>query len=149
VCECVCVCVCVRACACACACVRVCVRVRVRVCVRVCVCVCVRVRALFRLNNSQHQQPLPPTTQVLKLMVGDNLKDVQLQQIVDKTIVYADKDGDGMVSFEEFCAVREHIPPLQKLCSARPRAIELPLAHALLSFGSGLVMCGCVSQSGL
>ena len=44
--------------------------------------------------------------QVLKLMVGDNLKDVQLQQIVDKTIIYADKDGDGMVSFEEFCGVR-------------------------------------------
>jgi hypothetical protein len=47
-----------------------------------------------------------PVPQVLKLMVGDNLKDVQLQQIVDKTIIYADKDGDGMVSFEEFCNVR-------------------------------------------
>ena len=43
--------------------------------------------------------------QVLKLMVGNNLKDTQLQQIVDKTIIYADKDGDGRVSFEEFCAV--------------------------------------------
>ncbi|EGD74155.1 calcineurin B [Salpingoeca rosetta] len=43
--------------------------------------------------------------QVLKLMVGNNLKDSQLQQIVDKTIIYADKDGDGRVSFEEFCAV--------------------------------------------
>eukprot|EP00049_Salpingoeca_infusionum_P014096 m.262675 g.262675 ORF g.262675 m.262675 type:complete len:203 (+) comp15595_c0_seq7:3451-4059(+) len=43
--------------------------------------------------------------QVLKLMVGSNLKDAQLQQIVDKTIIYADKDGDGKVSFEEFCAV--------------------------------------------
>merc|ERR1711899_631500 len=32
---------------------------------------------------------------VLKIMVGNNLKDTQLQQIVDKTIVYADKDGDG------------------------------------------------------
>lgn len=42
---------------------------------------------------------------VLKLMVGNNLKDSQLQQIVDKTIIYADKDGDGKVSFEEFCAV--------------------------------------------
>ena len=43
--------------------------------------------------------------QVLKLMVGDNLQDQQLQQIVDKSIMYADKDGDGKVSFEEFCAV--------------------------------------------
>jgi serine/threonine-protein phosphatase 2B regulatory subunit len=39
---------------------------------------------------------------VLKMMVGSNLKDVQLQQIVDKTIMEADKDGDGKISFEEF-----------------------------------------------
>ncbi|TRY83065.1 hypothetical protein DNTS_004474 [Danionella cerebrum] len=41
----------------------------------------------------------------LKMMVGNNLKDTQLQQIVDKTIINADKDGDGRISFEEFCAV--------------------------------------------
>jgi serine/threonine-protein phosphatase 2B regulatory subunit len=40
---------------------------------------------------------------VLKMMVGNNLKDHQLQQIVDKTIMEADKDGDGRLSFEEFC----------------------------------------------
>jgi len=39
---------------------------------------------------------------VLKMMVGSNLKDAQLQQIVDKTIMEADKDGDGKLSFEEF-----------------------------------------------
>lgn len=39
---------------------------------------------------------------VLKMMVGNNLKDNQLQQIVDKTIMEADKDGDGKISFEEF-----------------------------------------------
>ena len=43
--------------------------------------------------------------QVLKMMVGNNLKDGQLQQIVDKTIIYSDKDGDGRISYEEFCAV--------------------------------------------
>ncbi|XP_034446558.1 calcineurin subunit B type 1b [Hippoglossus hippoglossus] len=43
--------------------------------------------------------------QVLKMMVGNNLKDTQLQQIVDKTIVNADKDADGRISFEEFCTV--------------------------------------------
>lgn len=39
---------------------------------------------------------------VLKMMVGSNLKDQQLQQIVDKTIMEADLDGDGKISFEEF-----------------------------------------------
>lgn len=43
--------------------------------------------------------------QVLKMMVGNNLKETQLQQIVDKTIIHADTDGDGKISFEEFCAV--------------------------------------------
>lgn len=45
---------------------------------------------------------------VLKMMVGSNLKDQQLQQIVDKTIVGADKDGDGKISFEEFKAMVEN-----------------------------------------
>eukprot|EP00741_Cyanophora_paradoxa_P009416 tig00000144_g9120.t1 len=44
---------------------------------------------------------------VLKLMVGNNLNDVQLQQIVDKTIIEADKDRDGMLSFEEFKSIIE------------------------------------------
>jgi serine/threonine-protein phosphatase 2B regulatory subunit len=44
---------------------------------------------------------------VLKMMVGNNLKDQQLQQIVDKTIMEADKDGDGHISFEEFCSFVE------------------------------------------
>jgi serine/threonine-protein phosphatase 2B regulatory subunit len=39
---------------------------------------------------------------VMRMMVGTNLKDTELQQIVDKTILEADKDGDGKVSFEEF-----------------------------------------------
>ncbi|KAF9974373.1 Calcineurin subunit B [Actinomortierella ambigua] len=45
---------------------------------------------------------------VLKMMVGSNLKDNQLQQIVDKTIMEADKDMDGKISFEEFCGVVEN-----------------------------------------
>lgn len=39
------------------------------------------------------------------MMVGNNLKDSQLQQIVDKTILFHDKDGDGKISFQEFCDV--------------------------------------------
>ena len=45
---------------------------------------------------------------VLKMMVGNNLKDNQLQQIVDKTIMEADKDGDGRISFEEFTRMVEN-----------------------------------------
>lgn len=39
---------------------------------------------------------------VMKMMVGKNLQDDELQQIVDKTIMEADQDGDGMLDFEEF-----------------------------------------------
>ncbi|KAI5293440.1 Calcineurin subunit B [Ascosphaera acerosa] len=45
---------------------------------------------------------------VLKMMVGNNLKDMQLQQIVDKTIMEADMDGDGKISFEEFTRMVEN-----------------------------------------
>uniref|UniRef100_A0A914RCN4 EF-hand domain-containing protein n=1 Tax=Parascaris equorum TaxID=6256 RepID=A0A914RCN4_PAREQ len=49
---------------------------------------------------------------VLKMMVGNNLKDTQLQQIVDKTILFHDKDGDGKISFDEFCDVSlRHVHP--------------------------------------
>jgi serine/threonine-protein phosphatase 2B regulatory subunit len=45
---------------------------------------------------------------VLKMMVGSNLKDQQLQQIVDKTIMEADLDKDGKISFEEFAKMVEN-----------------------------------------
>lgn len=38
----------------------------------------------------------------LKIMSGDHLEDLHLQQIVDKTIRDADEDGDGRISFDEF-----------------------------------------------
>jgi hypothetical protein len=52
------------------------------------------------------------------------LKDQQLQQIVDKTIMEADRDGDGKLSFEEFAlmvsnTVRSLLLPL------RPFSIHL------------------------
>ncbi|XP_049870452.1 calcineurin subunit B type 1-like [Pectinophora gossypiella] len=43
--------------------------------------------------------------QVLKLMVGQHMKDSKLQQVIDKTFLLADKDEDGKISFEEFCNV--------------------------------------------
>lgn len=39
---------------------------------------------------------------VLKMMIGSNLNDVQLQQLVDRTMIKADTDGDGKLSFDEF-----------------------------------------------
>ena len=42
---------------------------------------------------------------VLKMMVGNNLNDVQLQQLVDRTIIKADEDLDGKISFAEFVKV--------------------------------------------
>lgn len=43
---------------------------------------------------------------VLKMMVGNNLKDQQLQQIVDKTIMEADKDGCVSDSGKQGCFQR-------------------------------------------
>ncbi|CAJ0605077.1 unnamed protein product [Cylicocyclus nassatus] len=40
--------------------------------------------------------------QVLKMMFGNNLKDLQLQQIVDKTIFFHDNQGDARILFQEF-----------------------------------------------
>eukprot|EP01134_Creolimax_fragrantissima_P002807 CFRG2807T1 len=52
---------------------------------------------------------------VLKMMVGSNLQDTQLQQIVDKTIMYSDQNGDGKISFEEFCQVIAHTEVEEKM----------------------------------
>jgi serine/threonine-protein phosphatase 2B regulatory subunit len=37
------------------------------------------------------------------MLVGDNLKDIQVQQLADRTMLAADIDKDGKISFEEFC----------------------------------------------
>ena len=42
---------------------------------------------------------------ILKIMVGDNLNDTQLQQLVDRTILQSDKDKDGKLSPAEFQSV--------------------------------------------
>eukprot|EP00923_Selenidium_pygospionis_P058251 GHVN01102243.1.p1 GENE.GHVN01102243.1~~GHVN01102243.1.p1 ORF type:complete len:178 (+),score=25.65 GHVN01102243.1:436-969(+) len=52
---------------------------------------------------------------VMKMMVGANLNDTQLQQLVDRTIVQADKDGDGLISYEEFIEMVDHIGIAEKL----------------------------------
>ncbi|KAK7208371.1 hypothetical protein BZA70DRAFT_273552 [Myxozyma melibiosi] len=52
---------------------------------------------------------------VMKMMVGNNLKDQQLQQIVDKTIMEADKDGDGKISYREFVDMVANTDIAQKM----------------------------------
>jgi serine/threonine-protein phosphatase 2B regulatory subunit len=39
----------------------------------------------------------------LKMLVGENLTDIQIQQLADRTLIAADKDQDGKISYEEFC----------------------------------------------
>jgi hypothetical protein len=46
---------------------------------------------------------------VLKMMTGDNLTDVQLQQIVNRTILYLDKNNDGKIGLEEFTQGKKNI----------------------------------------
>jgi serine/threonine-protein phosphatase 2B regulatory subunit len=36
------------------------------------------------------------------MLVGDNLTDIQIQQLADRTIIAADKDLDGKISYDEF-----------------------------------------------
>ena len=52
---------------------------------------------------------------VLKMMVGNNLNDVQLQQLVDRTIIKADKDLDGKISFDEFTEMVKDLDVIDKL----------------------------------
>ena len=52
---------------------------------------------------------------VLKMMVGNNLNDVQLQQLVDRTIIKADKDCDGKISFDEFTDMVKDLDVIDKL----------------------------------
>lgn len=48
----------------------------------------------------------PSTSQVLRLMVGVQVTEEQLESITDRTVQEADEDGDGAVSFMEFSKVR-------------------------------------------
>ncbi|TMS34924.1 hypothetical protein L596_002421 [Steinernema carpocapsae] len=61
---------------------------------------------------------------MLKMMVGNNLKDTQLQQIVNKKILFQDKDGDGKISFSEFCDQ----PPRTKTVHLCNKVIFGPIA---------------------
>lgn len=48
-------------------------------------------------------------------MVGNNLKEEQLQQLVDKTIIQADQDKDGKISFDEFKRMVENSDVMKQM----------------------------------
>merc|ERR1711864_53537 len=80
---------------------------------------------------------------VLQMMVGKNLKDVQLQQIVDKTILALDKDQDGMINYQEFCEIINKGPGVgdeQDVTTAL--TIEVPKVRPLLTPFEILRFCG-------
>ena len=52
---------------------------------------------------------------VLKMMVGNNLSDANLQQLVDRTIAKGDEDRDGRISFPEFCKMVKNLEIAKKL----------------------------------
>lgn len=52
---------------------------------------------------------------VMKMMIGNNLSDKQLQQLVDRTIIEADANLDGKISFLEFQEMCSHMDIAEKL----------------------------------
>ncbi|XP_066494749.1 calcineurin B homologous protein 2-like [Tiliqua scincoides] len=53
--------------------------------------------------------------QVLRMMIGIQVTDEQLECITDRTIQEADKDGDDAISFEEFAKSMEKLNIEQKM----------------------------------
>ncbi|XP_033014503.1 calcineurin B homologous protein 2-like [Lacerta agilis] len=53
--------------------------------------------------------------QVLRMMIGIEVTDEQLESITDRTIQEADKDGDNAISFEEFAKSVEKLNIEQKM----------------------------------
>ena len=67
-------------------------------------------------------------------MTGSNLTDQQLQQIVDKTIIYLDKDADGKISFDEFKNLVEARGTVHKMSMDIPKIWEVCQAQAQIRF---------------
>ena len=67
-------------------------------------------------------------------MTGSNLTDQQLQQIVDKTIIYLDKDADGKISFDEFKNLVEARGTVHKMSMDIPKIWEVKSPKAQIRF---------------
>ncbi|XP_033333752.1 calcineurin like EF-hand protein 1 elm [Megalopta genalis] len=52
---------------------------------------------------------------ILHMMVGANISEEQLTSIAERTILEADENGDGMISFKEFCKALERTDVEQKM----------------------------------
>lgn len=52
---------------------------------------------------------------VLHMMVGVNISDDQLNSIAERTIMEADKNGDRMISFDEFCEALQRTEVEEKM----------------------------------
>ena len=69
---------------------------------------------IFDINNNELISNGELFT-VLKMMVGSNLTDIQLQQLVDRTMLKGDKDCDGYLNFNEFCYMVKDLDVVDKL----------------------------------
>jgi calcineurin B family protein 1 len=52
---------------------------------------------------------------MLAMMVGTNISDEQLASIADRALAEADRDGDQLISFEEFASALERSDVEQKM----------------------------------
>jgi serine/threonine-protein phosphatase 2B regulatory subunit len=74
-------------------------------------------RFLFALYDADNDGKISNRDlyRVLQIMVGSNLSDTQLQQIVDKTFIEADLNRDGYLDFAEFQKILGHSDVGEKL----------------------------------
>uniref|UniRef100_V9LEI6 Calcineurin B homologous protein 2 n=1 Tax=Callorhinchus milii TaxID=7868 RepID=V9LEI6_CALMI len=76
-----------------------------------------KLRFAFRLYDEDKDGKISREElfQVLRLMLGSQVSDDQLESITDRTIQEADTNGDQTISFEEFRKVLENVNVEQKM----------------------------------
>ena len=76
-----------------------------------------RQRFAFRIYDMDNDGYISPGElyQVVSLMCGKNLTPAQAQQLVDHTFMMCDTDGDGRISFQEFCAATKDVHAYESL----------------------------------
>uniref|UniRef100_A0A0K0EKQ8 EF-hand domain-containing protein n=1 Tax=Strongyloides stercoralis TaxID=6248 RepID=A0A0K0EKQ8_STRER len=53
--------------------------------------------------------------EILKMIIGQNVEEDQVERIAEQTMREADKNGDGSITFEEFCHAMEKTDIEQKM----------------------------------